>query len=98
MKKILSVLALAAFLAAPAASIAADTDMSKITCKEFLGSGEQGISTMLVWIDGYLSGKSDNTVMSKEWMEKLGTHMGEYCAKNGNKTLMNAIDALPDAE
>ncbi|MBQ7585716.1 MAG: hypothetical protein IJU40_05655 [Desulfovibrionaceae bacterium] len=97
MKKILASLALAAFLAAPAASMAGgDIDMSKVTCKEFLNAGDQGIGMMVTWIDGYLSAKSDNTVMSDEWMKKLGTHMGTYCAKNGSKTIMDAIDALPD--
>ena len=97
MKKLLLAFALCALLGAPQMSVAADdTDMGKITCKEFLGGGEQGISTMLVWIDGYMSAKSDNTVMSKAWMEKLGGHMGSYCAKNPSNTVMQAIEAMPE--
>ena len=54
----------------------------------------KSISTMLVWIDGYMSAKSDNTVMSNAWMEKLGGHLGQYCSKNPAKTIMDAIEAM----
>ena len=50
---------------------------------------------MLMWIDGYMSGKSDNTVISDEWMEKLGMHLGTYCGKNPGKTIMDAMEAMP---
>ncbi|MCR4666479.1 MAG: HdeA family protein [Desulfovibrio sp.] len=96
MKKTLLLTTLAALLlCAPSAGFADDeTDMAKISCKDFLGSGDQ-MGTMLAWIDGYMSAKSDNTMMSKEWMEKLGKHMGEYCAKNPGNTIMQAMDAMP---
>ena len=50
---------------------------------------------MLMWIDGYMSGKSDNTVISDAWMEKLGMHLGTYCGKNPGKTIMDAMEAMP---
>ena len=49
-----------------------------------------------MWIDGYMSGKSDNTMMDNAWMEKLGTHMGKYCASNPQKTIMDAIENMPE--
>ena len=83
-------------LCAPTAGNAADDeqDVAKVSCKEFLGSGEQ-MAGMLFWIDGYMSAKSDNTVMSEAWMQKLGTHLGQYCAKNPGNTIMQAIEAMP---
>ncbi len=51
---------------------------------------------MVMWIDGYMSGKSGNTSISDQWMEKLGTHLGTYCAKNPAKTIMDAIEAVPE--
>ncbi len=84
-------------LCLPATGFAAgnEQDMAKITCKEFLGAGDN-MGMMLTWIDGYMSGKSDNTVMSEEWMKKLGTHMGQYCGKNPSHTIMQAIEAMPE--
>ena len=95
---VLSTLVAAFVFAAPYSALAAgnEQDMAKITCKEFL-SDESKISHLLMWIDGYLSAKSDNTIMSNEWIEKLGMHLGMFCAQNPGKTIMQAIDAMPDA-
>lgn len=96
MKALCGLFVAALLLAAPVAGFAAgdEQDMAKISCKEFLASGDN-MGMMLTWIDGYMSAKSDNTVMSKAWMEKLGTHMGQYCAKNPGHTIMQAMEAVP---
>lgn len=49
-----------------------------------------------MWIDGYMSGKSDNTTISDAWIEKLGLHLGKFCGMNPNKTIMQAIEAMPE--
>ena len=96
MKKLLFAAVAAAMLfCAPVSAQAEDQDMAKITCKEFLESKEN-ISLLLMWIDGYMSAKSNNTVLSDSWMEKLGTHMGTYCGKNPTKTVMEAMEAMPE--
>ena len=81
MKKSLLAALIAATLCIPAVASADDeTDMAKITCKEFLSAGESEMGLMLTWIDGYMSARSDNTMMSKAWMEKLGAHMASFCS------------------
>ncbi len=95
MKKLFAAFVLFALFGMPLAASAAEVDMAKISCKDFLSEKDQ-IGTMLVWIDGYMSAKSDNTVMSEEWMEKLGGHLGKYCASNPNKTIMDAINNMPE--
>lgn len=95
MKKfLLTAVAAAMLCTAPFVSYAAEQDVAKITCKDFLGA-KDNIPMMLMWIDGYMSGKSDNTVISDEWMEKLSTHLGTYCGKNSDKTIMDAMEAMP---
>ena len=97
MKKVLLTAAAVSMLfAAPFASYATeqDVDVAKITCKEFL-EAKNNMPMMLMWIDGYMSGKSDNTVISDAWMEKLGMHLGTYCGKNPGKTIMDAMEAMP---
>lgn len=69
-------------------------DLAKVTCEEFLKDKDM-IPLMVMWIDGYMSGKSDNTEISDEWANKLGTHLGTYCGKNPKKTIMDAMDAMP---
>ena len=94
-KYLLATLTVVMLGAAPFAAHAAEQDVAKITCKDFLAD-KQNISMMVMWIDGYMSGKSGNTSISDQWMEKLGTHLGTYCAKNPAKTIMDAIEAVPE--
>lgn len=96
MKKfLLMALAVTMLGGAPVAGHAADQDMAKITCKEFLDAKEH-MSMMIMWIDGYMSGKSGNTLISDAWMEKLGVHLGSFCAQNSSKTIMDAMEAMPE--
>ena len=71
---------------------AEDQDVAKIKCSEFLNSG----STMPLRIDGYLSAASGNTSMDDEYIEQLGTKLGEFCGANKNATLMDAIESLSE--
>lgn len=95
MKHLLALFVLAITLALPGLVTANDEqDVAKITCKEFLADTEN-MGMMLAWIDGFMSAKSNNTMISNAWMEKLGTHMGTFCAKNPSKTIMQAMEAVP---
>ena len=94
-KYLLAALTVVMLGAAPFAAQAAEQDVAKITCKDFLAD-KQNISMMVMWIDGYMSGKSDNTTMSNEWIEKFGKHLGEFCGKNPGKTIMQAMEAMPE--
>ena len=67
-------------------------DVAKMTCQELMDD-EEHIADWLIWIDGYLSSESGDTIMSKESMESIGEHMGKYCAKHKKKTIMDAIKA-----
>lgn len=94
-KYLLSALTLLMLGIAPLSAHAAEQDVAKIPCKDFLAD-KANMGMMVMWIDGYMSGKSGNTSISDEWMQKLGTHLGTYCAKNPGKTIMDAIEAVPE--
>ena len=101
-KLILAAMAAAMLFTAPTmASAEEPVDMSKLSCKEFLSADQSKIGMMLMWIDGYMSGKSDNTMMDNAWMEKLGTHMGKYCASkedhHGRHREHARVTGLPEA-
>lgn len=49
---------------------------------------------ILMWLDGYMSQQSDNTVLSDEWIEKLSMHMATYCSKNPNTSILEAAGAM----
>jgi hypothetical protein len=95
MKKIIFGAIVATFLfSSPLVAQAETKDVAKTTCKELL-SDQDNMPLLIMWIDGYLSAESDNTVFSQEWQQKLGKHLGEFCAKNPDKTIMDAMNALP---
>lgn len=96
MKKLLAsaVAALALTVTANVAS-AEEQDVAKIKCSEFLQSGST-MPLLIMWIDGYLSAASDNTTMDDAYIEELGNKLGEFCGKNKNATLWDAISSLSD--
>lgn len=87
----------AAMFSIPAAASASDeVDVAKFSCREVLESeSEEDLSYLFIWIDGYMSAASGNTKISDSWMEKLGTHIGEFCSENPDKTIMDAMKAMP---
>jgi acid stress chaperone HdeB len=95
MKKPFVLMAAAALFCTPLATMAKDFDIAKMTCGEFLQDKET-TTMMIFWIDGYMSAESKNTEFSDAWMEKLGSHMGEFCGKNPEKTIMDAMEAMPE--
>ncbi len=95
MKKIFASLLLALVFTLPSFAQAEEIDVLQLKCHELLESQETA-EMMLMWIDGYLSGLSENTTMDDAWIEKLGNHFGEFCGANPNKTIEAAIDAMPE--
>lgn len=89
-----AVAALALTVTANVAS-AEEQDVAKIKCSEFLQSGST-MPLLIMWIDGYLSAASDNTTMDDAYIEELGNKLGEFCGKNQNATLWDAISSLSD--
>lgn len=71
-----------------------DVDMSKVTCTDWLDKKADAVAGMLIWLDGYMSAKSENTVMSDAWTEKLHKHIDRFCTQQTSKTIMDALHAM----
>ena len=67
-------------------------DVAKITCRQFL-LGHVGGSTRSVanWLSGYYNGKSGNTVIEVESLQKNVRELERYCRKNHEMPVMVAI-------
>lgn len=69
-------------------------DFSSITCKSFIediaAGSEEDAAAVMMWLDGYLSGVSGDTVLRFDAMESFGTNLVEHCAGNGNVKLLDA--------
>ena len=80
--------------AMPETSVEGGDDVMKMDCKSFLAESQENIGLTIMWVDGYMSAKSENTKLADEWIQKLSTHLGTYCGKNPAKTLGDAIAAM----
>lgn len=81
-------LAASLFAAAPAR---ADTiDMSTITCDALAGMSEDQIAWFLIWLDGWLAGQADDTLLD---VEQLGAQIDGIAANCEQMPEMSVINA-----
>ncbi len=81
-------------LAAAPAMADNNLDLSKVTCKDFIGAGKDNISIILTWLDAYYLSKDAPPVIDFDRMAKSGKALGEYCGANGDATLSKAADQV----
>ncbi|MCX8043290.1 MAG: HdeA family protein [Desulfobacterota bacterium] len=66
-------------------------DMSKCTCQDMMNvNDEQLIKASLIWIDGYVSGKSGDTTVSLGELETLARNLESYCKSNPSTPILDA--------
>lgn len=94
LKSLAAPLLAAGLLFAQPAPAAENIDFSAITCEEFINdigaASEDDVAAIMMWLDGYLSGVSGDTVLRFDAMESFGTSLVEHCAKNGKTRLLDA--------
>ncbi len=94
MKRVFVMILAAAFLlAAPLSgpAMADKVDFAKVTCGEFVELEVDELAMMYFWLDGYVSAKTDNTVMDTDGVEGDMTALVEACGANTESTVLNVI-------
>ena len=71
------------------------SDVATVPCNEFSDFDGSTKSMMVMWIDGYVGGSTDNTEFGHEWYARLFQHMIDYCKSQPSATMMSSINALP---
>lgn len=69
-------------------------DMAELTCQQFLAD-EEGILPTVVWIDGYLSHQSGNTVIDLDQLIANVKQIADECAGQPD---MKIMDLVPEEE
>ena len=88
-------LALALALSANAPAMAQVTlDVAKITCWQFVTYKITNPQLIAVWISGYRHGKEGNTIIDPSTLVANATKMQEYCTKNPDVPLMQAVETV----
>jgi acid stress chaperone HdeB len=93
MKLLAAAAAIALALGATPAA-AQKIDLSTVTCKDFLESGQDNISYILMWLHGYYTGEDDPAVIDFDKMKERGTKLGAYCREHPTNGLITAAEEV----
>lgn len=95
MKK-LALSAMTAWLSISAPAFAEKLDMSTVTCTQLAAMNEDEIAWYLIWLDGWLAGQADNTMLD---IDELGAQIdgiGKACEAAPESSVINAAKAYLD--
>ena len=93
--KITASILLAAALALSSVPASAEVfDLSTMTCKQFVESGDDTIKLVLTWMDGWYKGDSDEAIIDTEVFVANAKKFGAYCGKNPTISIVNAAEAV----
>jgi acid stress chaperone HdeB len=85
---------MAASLVASAPATAQKLDLSTVTCKQFLDSGERTMSMVLMWITGFLTDEDEPPVVDLDKLKVDAGKLADYCRKNPTTNLMTAAEEV----
>jgi acid stress chaperone HdeB len=86
---------LAALLVLPTVPARAEVlDLSTMSCKQFVQSGDDMIKLVLIWMDGWYKGDSDEAIIDTEVFVQNGKKLGAYCAVNPTVSIVNAAEKI----
>ena len=66
-------------------------DFSKVTCEEFMNLDEDAMAGYYIWLEGYFSGKSGNTVLDTDTVEEDLTKLVELCNDSPKSTVLKVL-------
>ena len=75
-------------------AMAAEVDMSKLTCKEVGAMPTAKTIGIAMWMNGYVHGKAGNAMLDGDMAETNATKVVDYCKNNPDATLASAIEAV----
>ena len=94
MKTTISMLFAAALTLSSVPAHAVVLDLSTMSCKQFIESGDDTIKMVLTWMDGWYKGDSDEAIIDTDVFVANAKKFGTYCAKNPSISIVNAAEAI----
>lgn len=92
--KLVGAAVLAAMLMSAAPASAQVFDLSTVKCKDFLESGKENISLIMMWLDGYYHGEDDAPTIDFDKMKVTGEKLGAACAKQPTMGLISVAEEI----
>jgi acid stress chaperone HdeB len=94
MKRLFPIALSVAIIGVAGRPLAAEVDMSKLTCKEIGAMSVSRTIGIAMWMNGYVHGKAGNPMVDSDKAEANGAKVADYCKKNPDATLASAIQAV----
>jgi acid stress chaperone HdeB len=92
-------LALAAALVACAPAVQAQVvDVSKLSCKEFLETGKDGITIIWSWLYGYYADQDADPIIDFGKLVSQGQKLADFCKANPTTGLIAAAEPIYEAK
>lgn len=98
MKKVVLTLTML-FMLAASQSMAAkksnnEINFGSLTCKDFMAiaqtSNDDEIASIMLWLDGYLSGVSGDMILNWKSFEDFAGNLVNFCSTNGRVKVVDA--------
>jgi acid stress chaperone HdeB len=94
MKTIVTTLFAAVLVLPSAPAQATVLDLSTMTCKQFVESGEDEIKMVLTWLDGWYNGDEDEAIIDTDKFAANAKKIGSVCAANPTISIVTAADRI----
>jgi acid stress chaperone HdeB len=75
-------------------ALAAEMDMSKMTCKDVAAMEPGTMAAMAVWMSGFAHGKADNMVVDTDKMAANAQMVKDLCGKAPDATLRSVMEQM----
>jgi acid stress chaperone HdeB len=75
-------------------AMAAERDMSTLTCKEVADMPGAKPMAVAMWVNGYVHGKAGNPMLDGDKAHANAEKVAAYCKENPDATLASALEAL----
>ena len=69
-------------------------DVAKISCQQFATSKVANPDRIAIWLNGYFHGRRGETIIDTQGLAEDTRKVQEYCIKNPDVLLMQAVEAL----
>ena len=87
MRRYLPIALAAVSLVLAGQAMAAEVDMSKITCKEVGALPAAKTIGVAMWVNGYVHGKAGNAMVDSDKAHANAEKLAEYCKSNPDATV-----------
>jgi len=94
MKRYLPTALAVAIIGLAGQAMAAEMDMSKLTCKEVAAMPFGNAISIATWMNGYVHGKAGNTILDGDKAQANAEKVIGYCRQNPDATVASAIEAV----